>query len=114
MFSWLRHLFGLIVSALGSRKDLVLENLALREQLLALHAKRPRLRLPPRHKLFWVALRKIWSRWQKPLVLVTPRTIIAWHQALPAVLEMALPNSANWRTPADSLGDSRTDPSHGC
>jgi hypothetical protein len=36
MFSWLRHLFGWILSALGSRKDLVLENVALREQLLAL------------------------------------------------------------------------------
>jgi hypothetical protein len=49
MFSWLPHLFGWILSGLGSRKDLVLENLALREQLLALHAKRQRLRLPPRH-----------------------------------------------------------------
>jgi hypothetical protein len=53
MFSWLRHLFGWILSALGSRKDLVLENLALREQLLALHAKRPCRRLSPRQKLFW-------------------------------------------------------------
>jgi hypothetical protein len=32
----LRHLIGWIVSALGSRKDLILENLALRQQLLAL------------------------------------------------------------------------------
>jgi hypothetical protein len=53
MFSWLRHLFGRILSALGSRKDLVLANLALREQLLALHAKRPRRRLSPRHRLLW-------------------------------------------------------------
>ena len=79
MFSWLRHLFGWILSALGSRKDLVLENLALRGQLLALHAARPRRRLSPRHKLFWVALRSLWSGWQKPLVLVTPRTVIAWQ-----------------------------------
>ena len=33
---------------------------------------------------------------------------------LPAVLAVALPNSANWRTPADQQGDSRTDLSHGC
>jgi hypothetical protein len=64
----------------SSQKDLVLENLALREQLLALHAKRPRRRLSLRHRLFWVALRRLWSGWQEPLVLVTPRTIIAWHQ----------------------------------
>ena len=50
MFSSLRHLFGWIFNALGSRKDLVLENPALREQLLALYAKRPRRRLSPRQK----------------------------------------------------------------
>jgi hypothetical protein len=33
---------GWIVSALGSREDLILENLALRQQLLALHAQRRR------------------------------------------------------------------------
>ena len=42
MFWSLRHLIGWIVSALGSRKDLILENLALRQQLLALHAQRRR------------------------------------------------------------------------
>ena len=52
MFSWLRHLFGWIMIALRSRKDHLLENLALGEQLLALHAKRPGRRLSPRHKLF--------------------------------------------------------------
>jgi putative transposase len=81
MFSWLRHLFGWMLSALGSRTDLVLENLALREQLLALHAKRPRRQLSLRHQLFWVAFRRLWSGWRKPLVLVTPRTVVAWHQA---------------------------------
>jgi hypothetical protein len=33
MFWSLRHLIGSIVSVLGSRKDLILENLALRQQL---------------------------------------------------------------------------------
>jgi hypothetical protein len=53
----LRHLFGWIVSSFRSREDLILENLALRRQLLALHAQRPRTRLTAMHKLFWVALR---------------------------------------------------------
>jgi hypothetical protein len=39
MFWSLRHVIGWVVSALGSRKDLILENLALRQQLLALHAQ---------------------------------------------------------------------------
>jgi putative transposase len=77
----LRHLLGWIVSSFRSREDLVLENLALRWQLLALHAQRPRTRLTAPHKLFWVALRTFWSGWRKPLVLVTPRSVVNWHRA---------------------------------
>src|SRR5262250_2515778 len=81
MFSSLRHLIAWAIRALGSREELVLENLALREQLLALHAKRPRRRLSAMHKLFWVPLRRLWSGWKRPLVLVTPRTVVEWHRA---------------------------------
>jgi putative transposase len=77
----LRHLLGWMVSAFSSREDLVLENLALRRQLLALHAQGPRRRLTALHKLFWVALRTFWSAWRKPLVLGTPRTVVNWHRA---------------------------------
>ena len=75
------HLLGGLLSASGPRKDLVLENLALRQQLLALHEKRPRRRLSTVHKCFWILLRSVWSGWQKPLVLVTPRTVVDWHRA---------------------------------
>src|ERR1700730_9991230 len=81
MIASLRHFLGLMVSAFSSRQDLVLENLALRRQLLALHAQRPRRRLTALHKLFWVALRMCWSGWRQPLVLVTPRTVVNWHRA---------------------------------
>ena len=56
-------------------------NLALRQQLLALHAQRPRRRLTAAHKLFWVGRRKVWARWKQPLILVTPRTVVNWHRA---------------------------------
>lgn len=52
MFSLLRHLVGWMISAVRSRQNLMLENLALRQQLLALQAKRPRRRLSAVHKLF--------------------------------------------------------------
>jgi len=42
MFASLRHFIGWMISACGSRRDLVLENLALRQQLLALHRRRLR------------------------------------------------------------------------
>ena len=77
----LRHFLGWLVSAFRSREDLALENLALRRQLLALHAQRPRRRLTALHKLFWVALRMGWFGWSQPLVLVTPRTVVNWHRA---------------------------------
>jgi putative transposase len=81
MISSLQHLIGWIVGVLRSREDLILENLALRQQLLALHAKRPRRRLPTIHKLFWIALRRLWSGWRDSLILVKPRTVVAWHRA---------------------------------
>ena len=81
MIVLLRHLNGWIVSVFRSREDLVLENLVLREQLLVLHAERPRQRLSARHKVFWVMLRKLWAGWQKPFLLVTPRTVVDWHRA---------------------------------
>src|SRR6516165_9655933 len=66
MIPLFRHFVGWLVGAFRSREDLMLENLALRQQLLALHAKRPRRRLGSVDKVFWVALRKLWSGWKKP------------------------------------------------
>jgi hypothetical protein len=68
---WLRHFLGWLRSAFCAREDLILENLALRQQLLALHSQRPRRRLTAWHKLFWVVLRSLWTRWKEPLILVT-------------------------------------------
>ena len=81
MFARLRYLLGWIVSVFRSRDDLVLENLALRQQLLALHSKRPRPRLGAFDKLFWVLLRRVWSGWKRSLILVTPETVVRWHRA---------------------------------
>src|SRR6516165_2523818 len=81
MIVWLRHLLGWLVGAFRSRQDLVLENLALRQQLLTLHAQRPRRRFTTPQKLFWVLLQKGWAGWRRPLILVTPRTVVGWHRA---------------------------------
>jgi transposase InsO family protein len=81
MIVWLRHVLGWLRSAFCTREDLILENLALRQQLLALHAQRPRRRLTASHKLFWVVLRKLWDKWKEPLILATPRTVVDWHRA---------------------------------
>jgi putative transposase len=80
MFLRLRYLLGWIISVFRSREELLLENLALRQQVLALHAKRPRTRLSSVDKLFWLVLRKVWSGWKRPLILVTPETVVRWHR----------------------------------
>lgn len=81
MITFLRHFVGWIMGFFRSRQDLILENLALRQQLLALKAKRPRRRLSTPHKFFWIALLRLWSGWKQSLVLVTPRTVVRWHRA---------------------------------
>jgi putative transposase len=80
MITFVRHLIGWIMGFFRSRQDLILENLALRQQLLALTARRPHRRISTLHKFFWIALLRLWSGWKQPLVLVTPRTVVTWHR----------------------------------
>src|SRR6266446_2305555 len=90
----LRHFLGWLFSSLNCRADLVLENMALCRQLLALHAQRPRRRLTALHKLLWVALRTFWSGWSKPLVLVSPRTVVNWLCFI--CMGMLMPDATIW------------------
>jgi putative transposase len=63
-----------------SRSDLVLENLALRQQLATYARTQKRHRLKPEERAFWAALSHVWSDWRSPLVLVKPATVIDWHR----------------------------------
>ena len=55
-------LFGYLRSFLRTRHDLGLEILALRQQVAVLKRKHPRPRLNNLDRLFWLALRRLWSR----------------------------------------------------
>jgi len=81
MSPFLRHLIGWIIGFFRSRQDLILENLALCQQLLALKTNRPRRPLSTMHKFFWIALLRFWSGWKQSLMLVTPRTVVGWYRA---------------------------------
>jgi putative transposase len=63
-----------------SRGTLVLENLALRQQLAAVVHDRRRPRLVQVDRLFWIALRELWSEWSKALAIVQPSTVVTWHR----------------------------------
>ncbi|HKR32506.1 MAG TPA: hypothetical protein VJT08_18630, partial [Terriglobales bacterium] len=43
--------------------------------------RRPRRRLGVFDKMFWVTARRIWSNWKNSLIVVTPETVVGWHQA---------------------------------
>ncbi len=65
---------------LASRISLVLENLALRQQVAVLKRGVPRSRVRLRDRIYWVLLRHIWSGWRDCLVIVRPATVVRWHR----------------------------------
>ena len=81
MFRFIGLCLGTLVRLLRARRSLLLENLALRQQLAVLKRRHPRPRLDLLDKLFWVAVRRFWSGWQQSLIAVTPETVVRWHKA---------------------------------
>lgn len=69
-----------MLSSTRSRADLLIEIMALRQQLdvYQRQVKRPRLRRLDR--LFWIGLRRHWTRWRSALVIVQPETVLRWHR----------------------------------
>jgi putative transposase len=70
-----------LASALSSRRQLALENIALRHQLdvLQRNAKPPRLRSSDR--ALWAFLSRFLPDWRLHLSIVQPDTVIRWHRA---------------------------------
>ena len=58
-----------------SRADLVIENLALHQQVAALIKQRARPALDDADRAFWVALRAVWPRWVNRLIIVEADTV---------------------------------------
>lgn len=77
----LKALFIALNRSFQSRRDLVLENLALRQQLSVLAARNPRPRLAAPVRLFWITLWRFWPGWKRALVIVQPETVVRWHRA---------------------------------
>ncbi len=80
MWSIVVAMLGSLRSALRARRSLVLENLALRQQLALLRQRSRRPRFGRFDQLFWVHLSRRWSRWRDVLHLVLPETVIRWHR----------------------------------
>src|ERR1022692_4110024 len=81
MFELLRLWFGALLRIFHIRGSLMLENLALRQQLAVLKRRHPKPRLGPFDKLLWVVASRFWSSWKNTLLLVSPETVVRWHRA---------------------------------
>src|SRR5215475_8089599 len=81
MLRLLKLCFGTLVRLLRSRQNLLLENLALRQQLVVLKRRHPRPSLGVFDRLFWVVARRVWTSWKQCLIIVTPETVVRWHRA---------------------------------
>ena len=79
------RILGLLIALSGqffrSRRVLLLENLALRQQLSVMVRKRPRRRLTLPDKLFWALLCRLWSGWQQAILIIQLEAVIRWHRA---------------------------------
>ena len=80
MFKWLRILINALRSAFMRRRDLALENVALRQQLAVYKQTHPRPRLSDVDRRFWVLLARIWHGWRATLHIVQPETVVRWHR----------------------------------
>ena len=73
MFCFLTLYFGTMVRLIWSRHGLLLENLALRQQLVVLKRRRPRPKLDLSDKLFGLVVRRRWSDWKQALSSSPPK-----------------------------------------
>ena len=70
-----------LLRGVRTQRSLMLENLALRHQLVVLQrtVRRPRLRTADR--LFWVLPSRLWAGWTDAISVVQPATVIRWQRS---------------------------------
>jgi putative transposase len=81
MLRLLKLISEVFVGSFRARRDLLFENLALRQQLAVLARRRPQPRFSNGDRLLWIVLRHLWPEWRKALILVQPDTVVRWHRA---------------------------------
>src|SRR3984893_12489386 len=80
MFSIILLWIGALIRLFRGRRNLVLENLVLRQQLSVLKRRHRRPSIGLLDKLFWVVVSRFWSGWKQALLVVTPETVVRWHR----------------------------------
>src|SRR5882724_3041658 len=80
MIRLMLRLLRLLPFLVGGTRQLALENLALRQQLDVYKRTMARPPLRRTDRLFWVVLARVWTGWRRPLVIVTPNTVLRWQR----------------------------------
>ena len=73
-------LLGLLRRSARGRRDLLIENLVLRQQLAVYARRRRRPLLHSEDRLFWSLIARTWTPWRTHLRLVQPDTVVRWHR----------------------------------
>ncbi len=73
-------IFELLRLIFRSKQNIVLENLALRQQLIVQQRSIKRPKIKNTDRVFWVWLSRIWNDWRSSLIVVKPPTVIGWHK----------------------------------
>jgi len=81
MFAVLLTLVRCLLPRPGTSRQLVLENLALRHQILVLQRQRRRPKLRPVDRWLWVMLQSCWPDWKAAVLIFRPETVIGWQRA---------------------------------
>jgi hypothetical protein len=80
LFAFLLGLSRLVWLFGKGHHAIVLENLALRQQL-SIYKRRPkRPRLAGRDRWFWIARSVVWKDWRRALCVVHPDTVVRWQR----------------------------------
>jgi transposase InsO family protein len=76
----LRAIAAVFRAIFTTKADLMVENLALRQQLNVLRRKAGRPRLRKQDRIFWLWLARSWGTWRDSLIVVKPETVVRWHR----------------------------------
>jgi putative transposase len=80
MLAYIFSIVRLLFLLLGEHRAVVLENLALRQQLAVYKRTKEHPRLVNRDRWFWIVLSRCWKDWRKALFIVHPDTVVRWHR----------------------------------
>ena len=77
---FLFYIAAFVHSLFKSRRQLTLENLALRQQLAMLKTSVKRPRVSPADRLFWILFSKYVEGWRSMLHALHPDTVVRWYR----------------------------------